>query len=113
MRMGATEVIARFAIETPTQSLPANVLHEAKRDVINIMGDAVYSAVDPSLPIMLGVFEDEGYKERARIWGSPRRFSLQQAALANGYLAHLEDYDDTHFPTVIHPSAPTVPGAFA
>jgi 2-methylcitrate dehydratase PrpD len=62
---------------------------------------------------MLGMFDDEGGKARATVWGAGRRTTLQFAALANGYTAHLEDYDDTHFPTVVHPTAPTLPGAFA
>ena len=34
------------------------------------------------------------------------------AALANGYTAHLEDFDDTHFPDGRpSDSAPTVPAA--
>ena len=61
----------------------------------------------------LDLFRAEGGNPRARIWGSDDRVSLQQAALANGYLGHLEDYDDTHFPTVLHPSSPTVPAAYA
>ncbi|MPZ49911.1 MAG: MmgE/PrpD family protein [Dehalococcoidia bacterium] len=111
--MGITTDIAKFAVSTSIEDLPANVLHEAKRDVINVIGCAVYSARDPSLRIILDVFAAEGGKPRASIWGTDRRVSLQQAALANGYTGHLEDYDDTHFPTVLHPSSPTVPAAYA
>ena len=111
--MGATEDVARFAVDTSAADLPATVIHAAKRDVINVLATAIYSARDPSLQIVLDVLAAEGGRERASVWGTGRRFSLQGAALANGYLAHLEDYDDTHFPTVIHPSAPTVPAAWA
>src|SRR5690606_20242679 len=68
---------------------------------------------DPSLKHLLEMFEAEGHKPRASVWGAGVKTSLQNAALANGYTAHLEDYDDTHFPTVLHPTAPTVPAAFA
>ena len=36
-----------------------------------------------------------------------------QAAFANGVLAHSLDYDDTHLPSVLHPSASVVPAALA
>jgi 2-methylcitrate dehydratase PrpD len=111
--MGATEDVAKFVIGTSFKSLPANVIHEAKRDVINVMSTALYSARDPSLQILLDVFAAEGGHPRARVWGTDQRCTLQAAALANGYLGHLEDYDDTHFPTVLHPSAPAVPAAYA
>ena len=35
------------------------------------------------------------------------------AAFANGVLAHSLDYDDTHLPSVLHPSATVVPAALA
>ncbi|MBM4297651.1 MAG: MmgE/PrpD family protein [Deltaproteobacteria bacterium] len=44
---------------------------------------------------------------RATVIGSGLRTSPQNAALANGFLGHFEDYDDTHT-TVIHPSAPPI-----
>ncbi len=111
--MGTTEELAEFCVRTSYADLPANVLHAAKRDVINVIGVSIYASRDPSLSILLSLFEAEGGRERATIWGSSARTGLQNAALANGYLAHLEDYDDTHFPTVLHPSAPTVPAAWA
>ena len=111
--MGVTRDLAGFVVDCGFESLPAEVVREAKRDVINVLGVAIYASKDPSLGILLDLFATEGGKERASIWGTPERTTLQNAALANGYLAHLEDYDDTHFPTVLHPSAPTVPAAYA
>jgi 2-methylcitrate dehydratase PrpD len=111
--MSTTRELAEFAISTRFEDLPERVIHEAKRDVINLMGVALYSSVDPSLKILTDMFEAEGANPRARIWGTGKKTSLSNAALANAYTAHLEDYDDTHFPTVIHPSAPTVPAAWA
>ena len=35
------------------------------------------------------------------------------AALLNGMAAHVEDFDDTHLATVVHPGAPIVPAALA
>src|SRR5712691_6287788 len=111
--MGVTQDLARYVTQTSAADLPGTVVKEAKRDVINLLGTAIYSAKDPSLKILLDVFAAEGGNRRARVWGTGERTTLQNAAFANGYLAHLEDYDDTHFPTVIHPSAPTIPAAFA
>ena len=111
--MGATEELARFVVETPPEAIPGPVLHEGKRCLINYLGVALYAARDPSLDIILGVFRQEGGKRNASVLGAGMRTSLQNAALANGYLGHLEDYDDTHFPTVIHPSSPTFPASLA
>ena len=111
--MGVTRDLAEFATNTSFEDLPVDVVHAAKRDVINLLGVALYSARDPSLKILLDHFDAEGGNPRASVWGANYKTTLLNACLANGYTAHLEDYDDTHFPTVIHPSAPTIPAAWA
>jgi 2-methylcitrate dehydratase PrpD len=111
--VGITRDLAEFAVKTSFTDLPGEVVHETKRDIINVLGVSLYSARDPSLQTMFSMFDAEGGNARATVWGTGRKTTLQFAALANGYLGHLEDYDDTHFPTVIHPTSPTLPAAFA
>lgn len=107
------EQLARFIIDTPGEQITGTLLREVKRCFINLISVCVYSARDPSLDILLDVFRDEGAKPQATVVGAGLRTSVQNAAMANGYLGHLEDYDDTHFPTVIHPSSPVIPAALA
>jgi 2-methylcitrate dehydratase PrpD len=45
--------------------------------------------------------------------GTGERLPAPSAALANGTLAHALDFDDTHLPSVLHPSACVVPAALA
>ena len=111
--MGATQDIARFVVETDVEALPERLMHEGKRCLINYLAVSLYASTDPSLNILLDVFREEGGNASASVVGAEARTSMQNAALANGYLAHLDDYDDTHFPTIIHPSAPTFPAALA
>ena len=111
--MGATETLARYGATATAADIPEDILHEGKRCFINFLAVALYASRDPSLEILLEVFQREGGGRHASIAGVGPRTTLQNAALANGYLGHLEDYDDTHFPTVIHPSSPTLPAALA
>ena len=111
--MGATEILARYGVTATAADIPEEILHEGKRCFINFLAVALYASRDPSLDILLKVFQREGGGRHASIAGVGPRTTLQNAALANGYLGHLEDYDDTHFPTVIHPSSPTLPAALA
>ena len=111
--MGSTETLARYSATATAGDIPEDILHEGKRGFINFLAVALYASRDPSLDILLEVFRREGGGRHASIAGVGPRTTLQNAALANGYLGHLEDYDDTHFPTVIHPSSPTLPAALA
>jgi len=107
------EQLAQFIIDTPAQSISGSLLKEVKRCVINLMAVCIYSARDPSLDILLNVFRVEGAKPKATVVGSGFRTSMQNTALANGYLAHLEDYDDTHFLHIGHPSVVVMSAALA
>ena len=111
--MGKTETtLAQFALNFPTRDIPANVMHLAKRCVMNSCGVALYATLDPAVDILLDFLRAEGSVAQATVIGKGFRTSPQNAALANGFLGHLEDYDDTHT-TVIHPSAPILPAALA
>lgn len=109
----ATLRLAQFAADTPAAQIPDAVLHQGKRCVINMVAVAMHATQDPALQMVLEVFRAEGAAKRASVIGGGLRTSLQNAAFANGLLAHLDDYDDTFFPTVLHPSAPTIPVALA
>jgi 2-methylcitrate dehydratase PrpD len=51
--------------------------------------------------------------ERVTVLGRTERLDLLGAAFINAVGANLLDYDDTHLPTVIHPTAPVAPAALA
>jgi len=109
----ATAALARFVAETPAERIPGAVLHQGKRCVINSIAVALHATQDPALQMLLKVLASEGGAKHASVLGGSFKTSLQNAALANGLLVHLDDYDDTFFPTVLHPSAPTIPAALA
>jgi 2-methylcitrate dehydratase PrpD len=56
---------------------------------------------------------DLGGASQASIIGSPVRVPAPSAAFVNGVLAHSLDYDDTHLPSILHPSATIVPAVLA
>lgn len=105
--------LARFVAETPAARIPEAVLHQGKRCIINTIAVALHATQDPALQMLLNVLVAEGGGKRASVLGGSFKTSLQNAALANGLLVHLDDFDDTFFPTVLHPSAPTIPAALA
>ena len=111
--MGKTETtLAQFVVDFPTQDFPSDVMHLAKRCLMNYSGVALFATLDPAIDILLDLLRGEGCSLAATVIGSGFKTSAQNAALANGFLGHLEDYDDTHT-TVIHPSAPILPVALA
>ena len=111
--MSVTASLARYMASAKAEELPAWTLHEAKRTLINLLGISLSASVMPAARIMLEWATAEAAAPRASVVGSSLRTSPATAALLNGYLAHLQDYDDTHFPTVLHPTAPVWPAVLA
>ena len=111
--MAATRALAQFVANTNAADVPDAVLHQGKRCIINLFAVALHGTQDAAASIMRDVFDAEGGRGRATVLGLARRTSLKNAALINGLLAHVDDFDDTLLPTVLHPSAPTILAALA
>ena len=107
--MGPTARLADFVVRSQSTAIPAPILHEAKRTLINVLAVALAASDDPSVDAL----DAWGATEGASSVIGRGSAGEAHAALVNGYLAHLQDYDDTHFPTVLHPSAPTWPAVLA
>lgn len=108
---------------TPTRSIaafvegagdpPEVVMEEAKRTLVNLLAVSVSASVHPSSTRLRVWAQAEGAAQQASVIASDLETSPSLAALVNGFLAHLQDYDDTHYPTVLHPSAPVWPAVLA
>ncbi|MCP3715068.1 MmgE/PrpD family protein [Paraburkholderia sp. CNPSo 3281] len=88
--------------------LPADVLKEAKRSFINVAGTTIGACMHPGVEAILATARDLGAAHAAGVLGRTERIDVHFAALANGFAGHLDDFDDTHLATVIHPAAATL-----
>lgn len=112
--MGTTEqTLAEFIATFPPDRIPPEIMHIGKRLLLNEVGVALYASKDPAIGILMDLFAYEGCNALATVIGLGTRTSPRQAALANGFLGHFEDYDDTHLDTVIHTASPIFPAALA
>ena len=67
----------------------------------------------PTSQAVLQLVIDQGGRAQSHAIGVSEALPASQAAFANGVLAHSLDYDDTHLPSVLHPSACVIPAALA
>ena len=113
LKFGATESLARFAIETKTSSVPSDVVHAARRAILDTIGVALAGSVEPVSRIIADHARDQGGATESAIWGTSKRVGALNAALANGTSAHALDFDDTHEAMRGHPSVPVLPAVIA
>jgi 2-methylcitrate dehydratase PrpD len=105
--------ISRFAVRVRDGDVEPGVLRDARRRVTDIIGIALTASGLEPARIVGEVIEGWGGEERASAIGRSSRYPTAGAALLNGTLAHALDFDDTHLPSVLHPSAAVVPAALA
>lgn len=111
--MKVTERLAQYAIETSYQSFPKEVVHQAKRCFLDLLGVALGGAKQPLIQILLKMVKEFGGKPQAAVLGHGFKTNVMNAALVNGAMAHALDYDDTHVASIGHPSAPVIPAVLA
>lgn len=113
MEKGLTKRLAQYVVETDYETLPAEVIHAAKRCLIDWLGVALGGSSHPGVDSLLQVAERIGSPSRAAIVGRRRKTDMLHAALINGYMSHVLDYDDTNLESFVHPSAPVWPAISA
>jgi 2-methylcitrate dehydratase PrpD len=105
--------VSRFAAGVRDGEVEDSILQDARRRVMDIIGIALAASGMEPARVVRAVVESWGGEGQASIIGSDDRCPAASVALVNGTLAHALDYDDTHLPSVLHPSAAVVPAALA
>lgn len=105
--------LAALADRTRKDGLAPDLRKDVARRVLDLLGNSLAAHNQPSAAAVIGVATGWGGNEDATAIGTGRRFPAATAALVNGTLAHSMDSDDTHLPSVLHPSASVIPAALA
>ncbi|HZN26930.1 MAG TPA: MmgE/PrpD family protein [Burkholderiales bacterium] len=106
------EQIADYAIREQTSTLPAEVIHHAKRAVIDW-----YAALLPGSKVAPATLLEQAFAEdldrgHARL-ATGRRATLRAAALINGAASHSVEFDDIYRDAGYHPGSPVISAALA
>lgn len=94
MEMTITEKLATFITEASLEKMPAEVLTLAKRGMIDTLGVALAGSVHSAGKAITAFVAKFGCRPTAGVIGDKIRTSSALAALANGTIAHILDYDD-------------------
>lgn len=105
--------LAEFAVATRVKGVPGDVAESVRRRVLDVLGICVAATTLPTSRGVRRLMALQGGREEATAVGVPERLPATSAAFINGVLAHSLDYDDTHLPSVLHPSASVVPAVLA
>lgn len=105
--------LAALADRTRAEGLSGDLRKDVARRVLDVLGNSLAAHAQPSARAVTAVARDWAGAPRATGIGTGEQFPAATAALINGTLAHSMDSDDTHLPSVLHPSASVIPAALA
>lgn len=92
---------------------PDHVLVDARQRLLDVVGISVAALGTGPAQVAQTLARRWGGAATAVAIGMEERLPAPSAALVNGTLAHALDFDDTHVPSILHPSASVVPAALA
>jgi len=108
-----TGPLADFLAASRWEDVPGDVRHAARRSILNVFGTALGGSRDAAVEGALAVLDRFSGQREASVIGRPEKLDLLSAAFVNAASGNVFDFDDTHHPTIIHPSAPVAPALFA
>ena len=108
-----TARLAQFIVESRWSDIPLTLRREAQRSILNHLGCALGSCRDGVIERALAVIDRFSGPRVATVVGRSERLDILSAASINAMSSNLLNFDDTHVPTVIHPSASVAPPLLA
>jgi 2-methylcitrate dehydratase PrpD len=107
------QTLGHFVVTHTYDRLPGDVCHSVCQRTLDTLGIMVAASALETSNAVRDYAVSLGGRAEASAVGVPDSLPAELAALVNGTLAHSLDYDDTHLPSVLHPSASVIPAALA
>ncbi len=111
--MTILERVAAFAVAELPAELSVDITTDVQRRVYDLVGVSLAAVGSDPARTVQAVLTSWGGRPEAGLIGGTERYPAAAAALYNGTLAHALDFDDTHMPSVLHPSSSVIPAALA
>jgi 2-methylcitrate dehydratase PrpD len=107
------ERLSQYMAAAAATPLPAPALEQAKLHILDTLGAMVSGATLRPGRLAIAFARSYGGDKVATVVASDVVVGPIEAALANGILAHSDETDDSHAPSVSHPGAPVVAATLA
>lgn len=106
MKIGATRLLARYAVNLRYRQIPPEVISRVKACVLDTLAVALYGSTKPWSRSVTDFIRSLGLKGRCTVFGESWRAQAPQAVLANGTMAHAFELDNVRQPGAgVHPGA--------
>lgn len=110
--MYVSETLGQFGAQFQKQSVSADVIHHAKRAVVDWYAALIAGTPMHPTPLLEAAMADDLDRGPARL-ALGRAATVKAAALINGTASHTAEVDDIFKHAIYHPGAPTISAALA
>ncbi|HEY2383954.1 MAG TPA: MmgE/PrpD family protein [Terriglobia bacterium] len=111
--MSQTKTLSSYVVSSRYEQIPNDVIHEARRSLLNFVGCAVGGSREPAVDIAIRALSPFSGERTAALLARAERFDPLYAAVINGISGHVFEYDDTTPMNYIHPTPPVASALFA
>lgn len=108
-----TQTLAAYIAAAPRKTLPKEVAEKTKHHVLDTIAAMVSGSKLPPGKAALAYVKTLGGMQQATVVGSRIMTTTVNAALANAMMAHADETDDSHAPSLMHPGCAIVSAALA
>ena len=105
--------LATYISHAVKKPLPKNVVERTKHHLLDTIAAMVSGSRLPPGRAAISYIKTLGGTQQSVVIGSKFVTTAEHAALANGMLAHADETDDSHAPSLTHPGCGVVPAALA
>jgi 2-methylcitrate dehydratase PrpD len=110
---GITSRLVSFACETEASEIPADVVERSKEMMLNVVAAGFAGLHESEAREITSLVRDLGGTAECTVLGSDLRTSPLNAAIANGTIVHVLDFDENVERRANHPSNVMFPAVFA
>jgi len=101
--------IADFLLALDGSKITSTERHTARRALLDTMAVAIAGCSEPATKCVQDYARGQQAPLMASVWATGERLPLEMAALVNGVMGHVMDYDDVTSPMRGHPSIAMCP----
>ena len=111
--MEYTKRLAELACGVEYEKLPPEVIKMAKEDIIDTIGVTLAGSEEESARIITEYVKEMGGNPQCTIINKKMKSSVFNAAMVNGAMGHILDYDDVSITILGHPALAVFPAVLA
>lgn len=107
------EILSELVVQQKFEDVPAETVKQAKIFILDVIGCIVGASNEQQALTILEVMAEQGGHPHSSVFAKGFKTSTMNAAMLNGTMGHIFDFDDDHREAVMHATVAVFPAVFS